>query len=218
MRLGRPTSRRPTVFRPRRRLLPGRWVVVLALLVGVLAGAYLALPPSVAPPGVAPPPSVVLQRDLPGAAMPPARTAPAAPAGGPVLTGRAAVIDGDTIEVRGRRIRLHGIDAPEKDQRCHRNGRPWDCGREATAALDRLIGGRTVACTELDVDRYGRSVAQCILNGQDVNAWMVRNGWAVAYRRFSDAYVDAEAEARAARRGIWASRFEMPDGLRHPGP
>ncbi len=222
---GRARSRRPTVFRPRRRRLPGRRAVVLAALVGVLAAAYLtqgpvflAQGPSFAPPphGAAPP-SAQFQRDLPGAALPPARTAPTGPSGGTVLTGRASVIDGDTIEVRGRRIRLHGIDAPESGQTCHRNGRPWQCGRDATAALDRFIGGRTVTCTELDVDRYGRSVARCTAGGQDVSAWLVRNGWAVAYRRFSEAYVGDEAEARAARRGIWSSRFEMRDGLRHSG-
>ncbi|MFN7000548.1 thermonuclease family protein [Elioraea tepidiphila] len=203
------------MFRPRRRLLPGRWAVVLAVLVGVLGGVLLALDLSSPAPRGAPPPSAVFQRDLPAAAIPAPQPAPGT--GGLIITGRASIIDGDTIEVRGRRIRLHGIDAPEKAQTCLRNGWLWECGRDATAALDRLIGGRTVTCTELDVDHYGRSVAQCLLNGQDVNAWMVRNGWAVAYRRFSDAYVGAEAEARAARRGIWSSRFEMPESHRHPG-
>lgn len=222
---GRARSRRPTVFRPRRRRLPGQRAAVLVALLALLAGAYLvhnagflAQGPSVAPqPRGSAPPSARFQRDLPGAALPPARTAPTPPAGGTVLAGRAFVIDGDTIEVHGRRIRLHGIDAPENDQMCERNGRPWRCGRDATAALDRFIGGRSVTCHELDVDRFGRSVARCLVNGQDVNAWLVRNGWAIAYRRFSEAYVAHEAEARAARRGIWSGRFEMPESQRHPG-
>lgn len=217
MRWGGFRSRRPTVFRPRRRLRPGRLAIALAAVVALVGGVLLALDPPPAPPRGSLPPAPVVQRDLPGATMPPARTAPTPPVGGAVITGRASILDGDTIEVRGRRIRLHGIDAPESDQICHRNGRPWHCGRDATAALDRFIGGRTVACTELDVDRYGRSVARCLVNGQDVSAWLVRNGWAVAYRRFSEVYVGDEAEARAAGRGIWSSRFEMRDGLHHSG-
>jgi endonuclease YncB( thermonuclease family) len=203
------------VFRPRRRWLPGRWAIALAAVAGVLAGAHLALPPSGAPPRGAPPPSAVFQRDLPAVVTPPPRSAPGS--GGLVITGRASIIDADTIEVQGQRIRLHGIDAPENDQVCERNGRRWRCGQEATAALRSHLGGRSVTCHELDVDRFGRSVARCLVNGQDVGAWMVRNGWAVAYRRFSDAYVGVEAEARAARRGIWSGRFEMPESHRHSG-
>lgn len=217
MRWGGFRSRRPTLFRPRRRLRPGRWAIALAVLVGLVGGVLLALDPPAAPPRGSLPPAPPVQRDLPGATMPPARTAPNPPVGGAVITGRASIADGDTIEVGGRRVRLHGIDAPESHQMCYRNGHPWHCGRDATAALERLIGGRTVTCTELEVDRYGRSVARCLVNGQDVNAWMVRNGWAVAYRRYSEAYSGDEAEARAARRGIWSSRFEMRDGLRHLG-
>jgi endonuclease YncB( thermonuclease family) len=189
--------------------------VALALLVvGMLAAGHLALGPSFTPapqPGASTPPSAAFQRNLP-AGVPPPGSAPGS--AGLVITGRAAIIDGDTIEVGGRRIRLHGIDAPEMDQICHRAGRPWRCGSDAAAALDRFIGGRRLACTELDVDRYGRSVAACTRDGQDVGDWMVRNGWAVAYRRFSEAYVGAEAEARAARRGIWSSQFEMPESHR----
>jgi endonuclease YncB( thermonuclease family) len=196
---GRPRSRRPSVFRPRRRL-PWRWaaagLLVLALAVGVdrVREAFVT-------------PSPVAER-----------APPAVPsASGAVWAGRAHVLDADTIEVRGRRIRLHGIDAPENDQMCERNGRPWRCGREATEALRGHLGGRSVTCHELDVDRFGRSVARCLVNGQDVNAWLVRNGWAIAYRRFSEAYVTHEAEARAARRGIWSGRFEMPEAHRHSG-
>lgn len=220
MRWIRPTSRRPGVFRPRRRLLPGRRAVLLALLAGVLGGVLLALDLSSPAPRGAPPPSALFQRNLPAADIPAVQTGGRAtgPAGsGTVWAGRADVLDGDTIEVRGRRIRLHGIDAPENDQVCDRNGRPWRCGQEATAALRRHLGGRTVACTELDVDRHGRSVARCTLDGQDVSAWLVRNGWAVAYRRYSDAYVADEAQARAARRGIWSGWFELPESHRHPG-
>ena len=75
------------------------------------------------------------------------------------LTGPARIIDGDTLEVRGTRVRLHGIDAPERTQRCRSAGRVWSCGREATRALAHRIGLRPVACSRLDQDRYGRVVA-----------------------------------------------------------
>lgn len=220
MRWGRAISRRPTVFRPRRRLLPGLRLLVLAVVFGLLVGFYAERGPALMPPRGAAPPSAMFQRDLPGAASPTVSSAarPARPgAGQVVLTGRANVLDGDTIEVQGRRIRLHGIDAPENDQICERSGRPWRCGQEATAALRSHLGGRSVTCHEVDVDRFGRSVARCLVNGQDVNAWLVRNGWALAYRRYSDAYVADEAQARAARRGIWSGQFQAPESHRQSG-
>ena len=129
---------------------------------------------------------------------------------GATLSGSARVIDGDTLEVRGTRIRLHGIDAPESAQGCRAGGRRWPCGREATRALSRRIGGRTVACEERDRDRYGRTVAVCRIGGEDVNAWMVAAGWAFAYRRYSRSYVAAETAAKGARRGVWRGEVVAP--------
>ena len=120
------------------------------------------------------------------------------------LSGWARVIDGDTIEVARARVRLHGVDAPESGQSCLANGRHWPCGQRATRALDRHIGGRSVACEERDRDRYGRVVAECRHAGRDVNAWLVAHGWALACRRYSGSYVHAEVAARAARRGYGA--------------
>ena len=94
------------------------------------------------------------------------------------VAGRARVIDGDTIEVGAVRIRLFGVDAPESAQRCLAGGRHWPCGEQATRALVRHIDSRSVACEERDQDRYGRIVAVCRYGGQDVNAWLVREGWA----------------------------------------
>ena len=91
------------------------------------------------------------------------------------VAGRARVIDGDTIEVSSARIRLFGIDAPESAQRCLAGTR-WPCGEQATRALSGRIDGRSVACEERDRDRYGRIVAVCRYGGQDVNAWLVREG------------------------------------------
>ena len=126
------------------------------------------------------------------------------------VAGRARVIDGDTIEVSSARIRLFGIDAPESAQRCLAGSRRWSCGEQATRALAGRIDGRSVACEERDRDRYGRIVAVCRYDGQDVNAWLVREGWAMAYRRYSTAYVGEEAAAKAAQRGVWRGEFVPP--------
>ena len=126
------------------------------------------------------------------------------------VAGRARVIDGDTIEVQSARIRLYGIDAPESAQRCREGNRRWSCGEQATRALAGRIHGRSVACEARDQDRYGRIVAVCRHDGRDVNAWMVDQGWAMAYRRYSTAYVDQEAAAKRARRGLWRGDFVRP--------
>ncbi|TAJ37295.1 MAG: thermonuclease family protein [Reyranella sp.] len=127
------------------------------------------------------------------------------------LAGPASVIDGDTIEVHGTRIRLHGIDAPESRQECRRpDGTTWRCGQQAALALSDHIGRRPVTCKPLDRDRYGRVIASCSLSSGDLNRWMVANGWAVSYRRYSLDYVADEEKARQARLGIWVGPFEMP--------
>ena len=126
------------------------------------------------------------------------------------LSGRAQVIDGDTLEVGGARVRLYGIDAPESAQRCRSGGRTWSCGREATRALARHIGSRSVACKEHDQDRYGRMVAVCRVGGEDVNAWVAARGWFFAYRKYLMSYVAEEAAAKAAKRGIWQGDVVAP--------
>ena len=90
------------------------------------------------------------------------------------VVGRASVIDGDTIEIHGQRIRLHGIDAPEKGQPCFdASGKPYRCGQIAAMALDEFIGSSPVTCAERDTDRYGRTVATCAVRGVDIEAWLV---------------------------------------------
>ena len=125
------------------------------------------------------------------------------------ITWAATVIDGDTLEIRGTRIRLHGIDAPESGQLCKRNGKDYRCGQPAAAALDDLITRRSVRCEERDVDQYGRTVAECFVASLSLNDELVKRGWAVAYREYSEAHVTAEKAARAAKRGIWSGTFQM---------
>jgi len=127
------------------------------------------------------------------------------------LSGTASVIDGDTIEMHGTRIRLHGIDAPEARQECtRRDGTAWRCGQQAALALSDHIGRAVVRCEPRDRDRYGRIVAVCFLAGEDLNRWMVAGGWAVAYRKYSLDYVAHEERAHLARVGMWSGSFEMP--------
>lgn len=127
------------------------------------------------------------------------------------LIGRASVIDGDTIEIHGQRIRLEGIDAPESRQTCNdAKGKPWRCGKAAAFALADKIGAAIVTCQPHGKDRYKRVLAVCTLSGLDLNGWMVRNGWSVAYRKYSMAYVADEDEARLAGANIWSGAFDMP--------
>lgn len=127
------------------------------------------------------------------------------------ITGTAAVIDADTLEIHGQRIRLHAVDAPEAGQRCTLpDGSAWRCGRDAALALADRIGQAPVSCEVLDRDRYGRAVARCIQHRTDLGRWLVKKGWAVAYRQYGTEYVGAEDQARGAARGIWASTFVMP--------
>ena len=114
------------------------------------------------------------------------------------IVGQPRVIDGDTLEVDGQRIRLHGIDAPENKQLCYLDGKRWQCGKDAGNILSDWINRRPVACKERDRDRYGRIVAVCYAGGEDLNAWVVLQGLALAYRRYSLDYVDQEADARPA--------------------
>jgi endonuclease YncB( thermonuclease family) len=127
------------------------------------------------------------------------------------IVGRASVIDGDTLEIRGIRIRFHGVDAPESAQTCQSSdGKAFRCGQQAALALSSKIGTATVSCEQKDVDRYKRIVAVCSAGGEDLNAWLVQQGHALAYRQYSTDYVGQENDARKAKRGVWAGNFTPP--------
>ena len=130
------------------------------------------------------------------------------------LVGRASVIDGDTIEIAGQRVRLNGIDAPESWQACSdAAGKPYRCGKEAAFALDVFLSkSRPIRCVGHGKDRYRRVVADCFrADGQSVNSWLVRQGWAIDWLRYSKgAFRGDQAAAQAARAGVWRGSFEIP--------
>jgi endonuclease YncB( thermonuclease family) len=131
------------------------------------------------------------------------------------VAGQAEMRDGDTIRIGDWRIRLHGIDAPERDQICTRpDGAVWKCGRWAGGILAGLIARAEVSCVTVDRDRYGRLVARCAAAGTDLGAAMVAAGAALAYRRYSSDYVGAEQQARAAGLGIWSGAMATPEDHR----
>lgn len=126
------------------------------------------------------------------------------------VTGKPRVIDGDTLKIAGESIRLYGIDAPEMAQRCDGPKTLRKCGEFAADALIERISGKTLTCVVEGVDKYKRQIATCTVEGADLSAWMVSEGYAMAYVKFSNRYVDEEAEARAKRKGLWQTTFEPP--------
>jgi endonuclease YncB( thermonuclease family) len=122
------------------------------------------------------------------------------------VAGAALVVDGDTLEMAGVRVRLRGIDAFERDQTCRRNEADYACGAEASRALAELVRGGGVTCAGRTTDRWGRLLALCEARGRDLNAAMVASGWALAYGDFDG----EERAARLDRRGAWQGEFATP--------
>lgn len=128
--------------------------------------------------------------------------------------GLAVAGDGDSLTVNGERVRLFGIDAPEFDQACIKDGKSWACGSASAKQLRKLVTGRTVRCLRVGTDQYARTLARCSVGETDINRHMVATGYAVAFRRYSSDYVAAENSAKAAKRGMWAGSFDMPSEVR----
>ena len=129
------------------------------------------------------------------------------------VAGPPSVIDGDTVEVQGRVIRLYGIDAPELGQTCRIGARAYDCGRIARTALLDLTAGVTVSCKLAPAspeDGADGRIGRCSADGYDLSEGMAYTGWALALRRVSERYVAFEDRARAARRGLWKGQFVAP--------
>ena len=126
------------------------------------------------------------------------------------ISGRAEVLDGDSLRIGQLEIRLHGIDAPEGRQTCTIDGHEWACGRGATQALAEMLGQTAVRCTWTERDAYQRALATCFKDGTNINAKLVAQGMALAYRRYSDRYISHEVLARSRARGLWRSDFAAP--------
>lgn len=130
--------------------------------------------------------------------------------------GRILVVDADTFDIGGTRVRLFGIDAPEAAQTCSRksDGKLWRCGDWATRAATRAFSGKTARCRKLDTDRYGRAVAACTVGGRDMGLTLIQMGAARTYTISTQAYVDAEKAAIVTQNGIYSSTMQSPGAFR----
>jgi len=127
------------------------------------------------------------------------------------LKGKPRIVDGDTIWIGPTKIRLYGIDAPESNQTCKKaDSREYRCGEMATFVLAEIIEKQWITCIGEKVDRYKRRISVCYAGPYDINAEMVKRGWAVAYRRYSLDYIDEEKSAREKNVGIWQGDFLKP--------
>ena len=131
------------------------------------------------------------------------------------IAGSPIITDGDTIKIINKRIRLHGIDAPESKQLCKKNLEEYRCGIEATEAMLKKINKNQVRCRVQDrLDRYKRYIGVCFVGAINLNQWMVRNGHAVAYRRYSKDYIKDEDYAKKNKLGLWSGDFINPEKWR----
>lgn len=140
-----------------------------------------------------------------------ARREPAATATTGGISGRATVISGDALRINGREIKLAGIESPVANQNCTTgDGRTWNCGWSARSALDRIVRRRNVTCTPLEAVGQGATIANCTANEADIAEALVRNGHVFAASGFFAAYGSSEADARAAKVGVWQGDAQHP--------
>jgi endonuclease YncB( thermonuclease family)/flagellar motor protein MotB len=131
------------------------------------------------------------------------------------ITGKPMVVDADTIEIGGTRIRLWGVDAIESGQLCSRDGQTWDCAAESTAGLVAFIAGKTLTCAKQSIDQYHRVVAKCSAYNIDLGSWLVASGFAMDYPEYSSgAYATEQASASTEKKGIWQGMFIAPSEWR----
>lgn len=126
------------------------------------------------------------------------------------------IVDADTVWAGTKKIRLSGIDAPETDQVClDVAGKSWDCGLEARNQLQAYVRQQVWTCQLTGRDRYKRYLGGCTVSGEDISRWLVRNGWALAFRKYSTAYVADEKFAQQSKLGLWSGAFIAPWDWRH---
>ena len=124
--------------------------------------------------------------------------------------GAFRIVDGDSLEMAGRRMRLWGVDAPELRQTCQRDGQPWACGQDAKRLLATLMAEPAALCEGTKIDKYDRLLVTCRAGGQLVNRALVEAGMAVSF----GGYEREEAQARERRRGLWSGNFDRPSDWR----
>jgi len=124
------------------------------------------------------------------------------------------VVDGDTIHIGNTKYRLFGIDAPEISQQCKKDNKTILCGVDAKKMLENKIGKQTPKCISQTKDKYNRVVAECFIQSENLSSYMVRSGYAVAYRKYSSKFVEDENYAKKNKFGIWSTTFELPWNFR----
>lgn len=209
--------------RSRKRARSGSISLIVSLLAAAAAGIWFFLADAGIVPGIevggveigGGPNSATANTPSPDADPAPSLSANA-------ISGTASVVDADTLDIHGERVRLNGVDAPESGQKCKdKGGKLYRCGTDAANALDKWINRNPVSCEITGKDRYGRLLGECSVRGASVQEWLVANGHALAYRAYSTAHVAAEMKAQADGRGVWAGEFVMPwdwrQGLRLSG-
>ena len=142
------------------------------------------------------------------------------------ISGIPKVVDGDTIHINNYKFRLEGIDAPEMRQQCKKESlkisffigftfyKDYSCGRVSKEKLITKIDDTEIKCISSSKDRYKRYIATCFKGKTNLNQWMVRNGFAIAYRRYSKKYVPDEVFAKKNKLGLWQGKFMEPEKWR----
>ena len=142
------------------------------------------------------------------------------------ISGIPKVVDGDTIHINNYKFRLEGIDAPEMRQQCKKESlkisfmigftfyKDYSCGRVSKEKLITKINTSEIKCISSSKDRYKRYIATCYKGKTNLNQWMVRNGFAIAYRRYSKTYVSDEEFAKENKLGLWKGKFMDPEKWR----
>ena len=120
------------------------------------------------------------------------------------------ITDGDTIKINGEKIRFSGIDTPELKQTCLKEGVKNFCGKEAKQILIDKIADNKITCIREGKDRYKRTLAECFVNDESLSSYLVRSGYAFAYRKYSKKFIIDEDYARANKLGMWSMEFEYP--------
>ena len=139
------------------------------------------------------------------------------------IIGFPKVVDGDSIYIKSYKIRLEGIDAPEMKQKCKKPylqimfftfQKDYYCGHVSKKKLVQKIGNKSLKCILLGKDRYKRYLAKCFKGTINLNRWMVRNGYAIAYRKYSKIYIPDENFAKEEKLGLWSGTFIKPEKWR----